>query len=422
MRVCIETYGCAMNQGDSEVMSGLLRLHGHLVVPAGGDVIVVNTCTVKTPTENKIRRRLKELQEEGRRVVVAGCMPAADKKLAEKFPKFSFIGVNSGDIVLAVEASAQERRFISIKAPEEKVCLPKIRLNPLVEITPISEGCLGACTYCITRYARGRLKSFPPGRILEQIREAVADGVKEVWLTSQDTGAYGLDIGSNLPELLNKVSDIPFDFKVRVGMMNPNHARSFLDELVETYRNEKIYRFIHLPVQSGSDRILKDMQRGYTAGEFKNIANRFRKELNATISTDVIVGYPGETEEDFRKTLSLVEEIRPDILNISRYWQRPGTKAAEMKQHPGSITKQRSQMTNELFKKIGLSQNNAWIGWEGNALVSERNPDGSYTARNQYYKPIIVKSKTDLFGKSITVKVAKATYYDLRGNVEALIG
>jgi tRNA A37 methylthiotransferase MiaB len=159
------------------------------------------------------------------------------------------------------------------------------------------------------------------------------------------------------------------------------------------------------------------MGRKYNVDDFKMIVKKFRENLGATISTDVIVGYPKETEKDFKKTLELIKDAKPDIINISRYWARPKTRAAEMKQHPGTVTKQRSRITNELFKKIGLHQNEKWVGWEGKAFVSEKNDDGSYTARNRWYKPIIIKSKRDMFGKTIKVKINKATYYDLRGTL-----
>lgn len=417
MNVQIETYGCAMNQSDSEVMSGLLEKHGHRVVEKDGEVLVVNTCTVKTPTENKIKKRLRELQRQGRRVVVAGCIPAADRKIVDEFSKFSFIGVNVEDVLPAVEAAANCRRFLMIKAPGEKVCMARNRLNPFVEITPIAEGCLGSCSYCITRAARGRLRSFSSERIVEQVKTAVAEGVREVWITAQDTGAYGLDSGTNLPELLGNIAEISGDFKVRVGMMNPNNALKFADDLLDVFKEDKIYRFLHLPVQSGSDRILKSMGRKYTVEDFKSIVWKFREKLNTTISTDVIVGYPTETVDEFQETLTLIEEVKPDVLNISRFWPRPGTKAAEMKQHPGWLTKQRSRVINGLFRKVGLIQNKRWKNWSGKTIISEKNEDGSYTARNQWYKPIVIKSRDNIFGKTIDVVVKEATYYDLRGKV-----
>jgi tRNA A37 methylthiotransferase MiaB len=449
-RIEVETFGCAMNQADSEIIAGLLEEHGHVIVPEKGDVIVVNTCTVKTPTEVKIRRRLRELEKACMRVVVAGCLPSASPAIADEFKKFSFVGVNVHDVPAAVESALSGRRLVLIKNPQLKLCLPKRRLNPFVEIVPIAEGCLGSCSYCITRSARGGLRSFPLDGIVKQVRMAAADGVREVWLTAQDTGAYGLDIGENLPRLLEKVAEVPGDFKVRVGMMNPNHVLGFLDELLEAYRSLKVYRFLHLPVQSGSSRVLKHMGRKYTADDFRMIVRKFREKLDGedgpgfdnalggrkaplfasaladvqplgtTISTDIIAGYPTEGEDDMKATIALINETEPDIVNISRYWPRQGTSAAALRQHPGSVTKQRSRQVNEAFKGIGLKRNRRWVGWEGEAIVSERNPDGTYTARNGWYKPIVIKSAGDVFGKKVLVKVLKATYFDLRGTLKKL--
>ncbi len=413
MEVQIETYGCAMNQADSEMMAGLLQENGHRVVESA-DMVIVNTCIVKTPTENKILKKLNELKKSGKKVIITGCMPASTPEVIEKFPGFSFIGTNIFDIKDAVDAATKNRRFVKISDPEEKVCVPRVRKNPIVEIVPISEGCLGNCSYCQVKFARGNLKSYEKEKILRQVRHAVADGVKEVWLTSQDSGAYGLDINENLPFLLNSVSEINGDFKIRVGMMNPNHVLDFLDELVEEYKNEKVYKFLHLPVQSGDNDVLKHMNRKYTVNDFKKIVNKFRRNFTCTLSTDVIVGYPAEDKAAFQNTIKLLKEAKPDVLNISRYWPRPGTSASRLKQYPGRLTKERSRIVSRLFEKIGLENNKKWIGWKGHALVSEKN-NGSYTARNFAYKPIILKTKKNLLGKSVDVEITDATHYDLRG-------
>ncbi|MDD5111169.1 MAG: tRNA (N(6)-L-threonylcarbamoyladenosine(37)-C(2))-methylthiotransferase [Candidatus Altiarchaeota archaeon] len=416
MRIVIETYGCAMNQADSEYIAGLLEEAGHVIVPADGDVIVVNTCTVKTPTEVKIRRMLKELEGAGKKAVVSGCLPAANPAIANDFPSFSFVGVNVQDVPAAVDAVMAGKRLVAISQSAGRSCLPKKRANSFIEIIPIAEGCLGQCAYCITRSARGKLRSYPMDEIVRQAREAADKGVKEIWLTAQDTGAYGLDVGTNLPKLITAVAAVPGDFMIRVGMTNPNHVLTFMDELIESYKNPKVYRFLHLPVQSGSDKVLKQMGRRYNADDFRRIADGFRKNLEGiTISTDIIAGYPAESEDDLKATIKLIKETKPDIINISRYWARPGTPAAKIKQHPGSVIKQRSGRINDEFKKIALECNRRWLGWEGECTITERNADGSYTGRNYCYKPIILKSGKDLMGKTVSVKIKQASCYDLRG-------
>ncbi|MFH1834566.1 MAG: tRNA (N(6)-L-threonylcarbamoyladenosine(37)-C(2))-methylthiotransferase [Methanobacteriota archaeon] len=414
MKVSIETYGCATNQADGEHIAGLLEAHG-FSVGEDGEVILVNTCTVKSPTENKIRKRLGGLSSEGRRVVVSGCLPAANQSIVDDYLDFSFIGVNSGDAVAAVEAVSKGFRYVKISVAGDKICLPKIRANPYVEIIQLSEGCLGSCTYCITKKARGNLVSYPPKAIVGKVKEAVSDGVKEVWLTSQDNGAYGLDLATNLAKLLDKVVEVSGDFKVRVGMANPNHVLANLDELVNAFKDDKVYKFLHVPVQSGSDKILSDMGRKYSITDYNYVVEAFRRAYDTTISTDVIAGYPTESEEDFQETVKLIRKVSPDVLNVSRFWPRPGTKAAGISGLPGRETKRRSRILNELFKEVGFEQNRKWVGWEGEALASQKNADGTYTARNNHYKPIVIESEKDVLGKNIQVKVEKATYFDLRG-------
>ncbi len=410
----------------------LVREENQIEISDDGEILILNTCSVKTPTERKIIKKLKELEISGKKVIVSGCLPAADSSIVNKFRNFSFIGNNVADIADAVKSVSLGKRFVKLLGSKNKFCIPRIRQNPVVGIMPIAEGCLGFCSYCQTRLARGRLRSYPAGEILKQVQSAVSSGAKEVWITAQDTGAYGIDTGGNLPGLLEKICGIPHDFKVirgqsprssetefriRVGMMNPNHVLGFLDELISVYNNEKIYKFLHIPVQSGDNKILKDMKRDYKVEDFKKIVKKFRSNLdNITISTDVIVGFPAETEKEFENTLNLIKDTKPDVLNISRFWPRPGTSAEKLKQHHGRVTKNRSRGVNNLFREIGLEQNRKWIEWRGKALVSEKTEDG-FCARNFAYKPIIVKSKENLLGKFVDVRITDATFYDLRGEI-----
>ncbi|MBD3389147.1 MAG: tRNA (N(6)-L-threonylcarbamoyladenosine(37)-C(2))-methylthiotransferase [Candidatus Altiarchaeales archaeon] len=402
------TYGCATNQADSEIIRGVLREHGL----DREEVVVVNTCTVKSPTENKILKKMRKLGADGEKVVVAGCMPPARPGIVDEFPTFSFIGVNTHDIVEAVSATAKGERYVNIRGSENKSCMPRVRANEAVGILPIGEGCLGSCSYCQTKFARGNLRSYPLDKLAGEVERMVGEGVREVWMTSQDTGAYGRDIGSGLPELLKSICGVDGDFKVRVGMMNPDHALKMLEDLVGAFDDDKMYRFLHIPVQSGSDKVLEDMNRRYTVEDFHSIVDRVG---DFTLSTDVIVGYPTEGESEFQETVSLIEDVKPDVLNVSRYWPRPGTRAARLKGHPGSETKRRSRIMDEVFQRVGLEKNKKWIGWRGPALVSEANPDGTVTARNQHYKPIVAKGGR--LGESIDVEVRDCTYYDLRGSL-----
>ncbi|MEM2918376.1 MAG: tRNA (N(6)-L-threonylcarbamoyladenosine(37)-C(2))-methylthiotransferase [Candidatus Altiarchaeota archaeon] len=417
-RVSILTYGCSMNKADSEIISGMLKRQGIRIVN-DSEIVIVNTCTVKTPTERKILKKLRELEKSKKKVIVVGCLPIAQPEISEKFKKFSFIGSNFSDIPVAINYAIKGKKFVEISNEREIEFETKLRSNKFVEITPIAQGCLGSCSYCITKISRGKLKSIPEEKILKHIENALKENVKEIWLTAQDTGAYGFDIGTNLPNLVREITKLNGKFFIRIGMMNPKNAKKILDELIEIYKSEKVYKFFHLPVQSGDDEILEKMQRNYTVEDFKKILYKLREEIpEITISTDIIVGFPTESEEQFQNTLKLIEEIKPDVLNISRFWPRPKTMAAKMTQLPGRETKRRSRIATELFKKIGLERNKRWISWQGEALISEYDKKtNTYTARNFAYKPIILKSRENLLGEFVRVKVKEATCYDLRAEV-----
>ncbi len=347
MKVKVVTYGCAANKADSELMMGLLKEAGHEIVSDNPDAYLINTCTVKNRTEAKIKYLLKSL--EGKKVIVAGCMSNANPELRNEFPEYVFIGIN--DCNKIVEALEKNKTFIT-KKPWPKLCMPKIRTDPLIEIIPISQGCLGNCAFCKTKLAKGALYSYPKELIVRHARNALKDGVKEIWITSQDNACYGFDIGTNLVELLKEILSLPYDFRVRLGMMNPDTALK-LKGLPEIFKSEKMYKFVHIPVQSGSDKVLKDMGRKYTVNEFKMLVNSFRRiDPYITISTDVICGYPTETEDDWKKTIKLIKWLKPGVLNISRFYARPGTAASKLKQLPFNTVKKRSKEITQLFRKI----------------------------------------------------------------------
>ncbi|MEA3229491.1 MAG: tRNA (N(6)-L-threonylcarbamoyladenosine(37)-C(2))-methylthiotransferase, partial [archaeon] len=262
MDIFIETYGCSANQSNSEIMGGLLCEAGHnLVREEDADLMIINSCTVKIQTERKITRRLEKLRYSAKKILVTGCMGEVQKeRIEDMHPDASIIGLNEtgkvAEIVKRIEAG--ERVVMLESKPEDMVCLPKRRVNPVINITQIATGCLGDCSYCIVRSAKGALRSFPVNKIIDDVRKALDEGCKEIWLTAQDTGCYGFDTGVRLPALLRKITSINGDFKIRIGMMNPAHVRSIQDDLITAFLNKKMYRFIHMPVQSGSDEVLKN--------------------------------------------------------------------------------------------------------------------------------------------------------------------
>ena len=412
-KVFVEVFGCSANQADAEIASGLLIDAGHTIIddPEGADSVVILTCTVKTPTENRVLKRIRELSATGVPLVVAGCMPKAQRCLVEgAAPNASMVGPDDlPHVTDAVEASISGCRIVETGGgPYERTCLPRFRINPVIHIAPISSGCLGECSYCIVRHARGRLHSFPLDGIVEDVRRAMEGGCREVWVTAEDTAAYRWE-GARLPELLEALCGIDDRFRIRVGMMTPNQAEEILGDLVEAFRSEKIFKFLHVPVQSGNDDVLRRMNRRYTVDDFKGLVGRFREAFpSVSLSTDVICGFPGETEEQFADSLRLVEEVSPDVLNISRFWPRPGTDAAGMGgQLHGRDTKKRSRAMSELWRRISEERNRGWIGWQGEIVVDELGREGSVVGRNYAYKLIVIPDGPAL-GDFVEVTVTDA--------------
>jgi len=421
-KIYFKTYGCALNKSDSELMAGLLKQVKFEIVNNIEDafLIIINTCTVKGPTETKFFNYLEKLKEKYpyKKVIITGCIPQTDP---EKLADYPLLGTSQiTNIVQLVEETIHENPIAMLTKEElPRLNLPKIRKNPVVEIIPICEGCLGdPCSYCKVKSARGNLRSYPREEIIKQAKNAVQENIPEIWFTAQDTGCYGKDINSSLPELLTELIQIPGSFKIRLGMLNPNHVYEFLDKLIEIYKSDKIFKFLHIPVQSGNNEILKSMKRKYTVEQFKEIIDKFKKAIpEITIATDIICGFPGETEQQFYDSLELIKQTKPDVLNISRFWHRPKTQAALMEnQVHGSETKRRSTLMADIFQNISRMQNERWLNWNGEILIDEKGKDNTWIGRNFAYKPVIVEGNHKL-GDKINVQIKKITPYDLRAKL-----
>jgi threonylcarbamoyladenosine tRNA methylthiotransferase CDKAL1 len=418
-KIWVEAYGCSASFADSEMISGLVLNGGHTLAENAfdSDLNLIVTCSVKDATADKMINRIKKLKNKP--LVIAGCLPKAEKKTAEKFgPKASLLGPNSiGKTLEVIESTLKGRKKIELVDSDlSKIGLPKVRLNPAVGIVEIASGCMSECSFCQTKLAKGDVRSFRIGDIVRQIKEELAAGCKEVWLTSTDNGCYGFDIGTDLPSLVKTVSDIEGDFMIRVGMMNPMYMPRIRESLLQSFESAKVFKFLHIPVQSGSNKVLKDMKRGHTAEIYKKTSESFRKKYEKiTISTDIIVGFPTETERDFEQTLNLMEGTRPDIINLSRYSARHGTDAALLDQIDVAEIKKRSKKVFELSNKIVLERNQEWIGWKGHVLFDER-VDDLIKGRNYAYKPVMVEEDVEL-GKKVIVEITEATKHGLYGRI-----
>jgi len=256
------------------------------------------------------------------------------------------------------------------------------------------------------------LRSCGTEDIIKRIQRDMRSGAKEVWLTGQDIACYGRDIGLNLANLLQAVCAIEGDFFVRVGMMASNYVLDMLDELVEVFREDHVFKFLHVPVQSGDNEMLKRMNRFYSVEDFLGIVDAFRKAIpKITIATDVICGFPGESEEAFERTLQLIEEVKPDVVNVSKFFPRPRTLAEKMTPCvSASDVKVRSKRLAESAGRISSDKNAAWMNWTGRILVDERGKQtGSWIGRNFAYKPIVVRSEDEsFFGRFLNVRIVKA--------------
>jgi len=412
-KIYLNSYGCSANKADAEIAKGSLKLNGHTFVdtPSEADINIVMTCVVKTPTEQKVSKELRALEASGKPLIVAGCMPKSmTKEVKQLVPTASLVGPD--DIEHIQEAvthtlNGEQVTYIDGDATD-RTCLPRVRENKLIHIAPISTGCLGDCSYCIVKFARGHLNSFPAEKIVQDVRSAIEDGCREVWVTAEDTATYD-DNGVRLPELLDMITAIEGDFRVRVGMTTPNQLEPVLDDMLESLQNPKLYQFIHIPIQAGNDEILVKMRRRYTVQEFKDVVNKLREAYpDIGISTDIICGFPGETMEQFQDSLDLISWLRPDVLNINRFWERPGTDAAKM---PGRLhgrdTKERSRMMSKLWKTLAVDVGQKWVGWEGEVLLTEHGKKVTKVGRNFAYKAIALKTDAPL-GSFVQVRVKES--------------
>ena len=418
-KIFVEAYGCSASFSDSEMISGLILNGGHTLVDnsSESDLNIVVTCSVKDATANKMIHRIKSLKTKP--LVVAGCLPKAEKSTVEKFSEnASMLGPNSlGKTLQVIESTLRGTKQIALEDSDiSKVGLPKVRLNPVVGIVEIASGCMSECTFCQTKLSKGDLSSYRIGDIVRQVQTEINDGCKEVWLTSTDNGCYGFDINTDLPTLIDTVADIPHEFKIRVGMMNPMYMARIKNSLIKSFENDKVFKFLHIPVQSGSDKVLNDMKRGHTVETFRDIVKKARERFpKFTISTDIIVGFPSETNEDLEKTKELLKETRPDVVNLSKYSARPGTEASEWEQIDVLEVKKRSKEIFDVINQIAIENNQKWIGWKGKVLFDEKTEEG-IKGRNFSYKSIRVDDSVEI-GQTKNVEVTDVTLHSLVGKV-----
>lgn len=421
--IYIKTFGCSHNQSDSEYMAGQLSAFGYALSenPDESDLWLINTCTVKAPSQSAMETLIKKCRSAKKPLVVAGCVPQGSRNLKE-LEGVSIVGVQQIDRVVEVveeTLKGHEVRLLT-RRTLPSLDLPKVRKNKFVDILPINVGCLGACTYCKTKHARGHLGSYTIDSLVHRVRDVIADGVKEIWLSSEDTGAYGRDIGVNLPILLEAiVAELPSDGStmLRIGMTNPPYILEHLKEIATILRHPCVYSFLHVPVQSGSDAILKAMNREYTVDQFKQVVDTLCELVpGMQIATDIICGFPGETDEDFDQTVNLIKEYKFPQVHISQFYPRPGTPAARMKKVPSSVVKKRSRELTAVFE--AFSPYNGMEGKVESIWITEIATDGIHlVGHTKGYIQVLVTGSESLLGTSALVKITSVGRWSVFGEV-----
>lgn len=430
----IETYGCQMNEADSEYMASMMASMGYNQVKTlkDADIVIVNTCSIREKAERKVLSfigRVKPYKEKRKMIIgVCGCVAKQEgKKLIEKAPFIDLVfgphqinrlhelleQVKSIDEpVVAVEESNVFKRDINT------LTYPGVRA-----LIPIMQGCNNFCTYCIVPYVRGREYSRPEKEILDEIKRLAHLGVKEVMLLGQNVNSYGLDMGLKdaFVDLVEKIANIEGIERIR---FTTSHPKDLTDKLIDAFGAiKKLCSHIHLPLQSGSDKILTLMNRRYTQKEYLEKVYKLKNVCpKIAITTDIIVGFPGENEDDFEETLKLYKEVNFDSAFSFKFSSRPGTKAAQMDgKVPEDIKQQRLEILQSLQKTITYEKNKALEGSllkvliEGQNIKEKNDLQGRTPCFRIVNFPNPFKEGYDYVGKTIDVKIVRGLKNSLKG-------
>ncbi|RKX49191.1 MAG: tRNA (N6-isopentenyl adenosine(37)-C2)-methylthiotransferase MiaB [Thermotogae bacterium] len=432
MKIAFKTYGCQMNVNDTETMAGLLIEAGHEIVEKEeeADVVIVNTCAVREKAEKKLYGklgRLKALKKKNKTLIVgvAGCVAEKEKEKLLNRDEVNFvIGTRSiAKIPEFLERAAKGEKFLEMSDYLDEInwSTPRYHTNDHHAWVTIIYGCNKFCSYCIVPYTRGREKSRPMDDILQEVRTLANKGYREITYLGQNVDSYGKDRndGSNLAALIRKTLEIPeMD---RIWYLT-SYPKDFSDELIEVIASsDRVSRSIHLPIQSGSDKILKAMNRGYTKGEYLKLIEKIKTKIpDASISTDIIVGFPGETEEDYLETKELLESIRYERVNLAMYSPREGTVSAKYFKDDVSheIKVKRLNELLELQKRINREINEAYKAKELPIIVEGTLKDGKLYGRTINNKIVIFEGPKELIGQKLSVKIGTVTAGPLYGAVE----
>ncbi|RJX27611.1 MAG: tRNA (N6-isopentenyl adenosine(37)-C2)-methylthiotransferase MiaB [Dethiobacter sp.] len=430
----ISTYGCQMNVYDSEVLSGYLENMGFMPTEKeeDADVLIINTCAVRKKAEEKVFSLLGKLRplkkkNPGILIVLWGCMVQQESIAQKVKERYGFVDLVAGTHSLGrfpdllEKARVSPRTVLDLEIGEEREHLPIKRGHQIKAWVPISHGCNNFCSYCIVPYVRGPEKSRPPQNIINEVRELVNDGYREITLLGQNVNSYGKDLEQEISfaDLLNTLDRLEGRFHIRYMT---SHPRDFSEKLIRTIQqSQKICEHFHLPLQSGSNKVLKLMNRGYTREYYLELVAKIRDLVqNSAVTTDIITGFPGEEEKDFEETLDMLEKVRFDAAYTFVYSPRKGTKATEMEgQVTSDIKKKRIIILNELQSRISMEVNQQLLGTEQVVLVEGRSKTDPnvYTGRTRTNKIVhFSTSEKNLLGMLVNVDITEAKSWTLTGN------
>ena len=381
MKIYFESYGCTLSKSEAGLYVNKMISEGAELVkkPDEADLSVIGTCVVIKHTQDKMMSRIEDLSRNSR-VKVLGCLPSVS-------------GGSLDSEKIEVLQPKDFRSFYSGALDDVEIREPSI-----FDGIPINQGCTGSCNYCISRVARGKLVSRSPGKIVNQIRMQLDRGIREVRISSLDTAAYGRDLNHLLPELVGDILSIDSQFMLRVGMMEPKNTSDIIDALLDRMDETRVYKFLHIPVQSGDDRILDLMNREYHAQAFRDIVRKFRSRFpDGTISTDIISGYHGEDEDSFRLTKELLLETRPEIVNITRFSPRPYTPDYESKVPPSNLVKKWTREYSHIHKEVLNERLESLLGSQEDIMITEKGKPGTSVGRDSSYRPVVIEGEHELY-------------------------
>lgn len=430
----ITTFGCQMNEHDSETIAGMLSEMGFSQAPErdGADVVVINTCSVRENADKRFFGTLGQLKHIKKdnpdfTVCVCGCMMQQQHIIDSIKSKYPWV-----DVIFGTHNIHEFPRLLeTVLSEKEKIIdvwenggdiiegLPAKRLYRHKAFVNIMYGCNNFCTYCIVPYTRGRERSRKARDILEEVRRLTEDGVREVTLLGQNVNSYMGEDGTDFSDLIYRLNEA--EGLERIRFMT-SHPKDLSDKLIQAYRDcEKLCDYIHLPVQSGSSRILKKMNRKYTKDDYLRLVEKLKAAVpHIAISTDIITGFPGETEEDFEETLDLVRRVEYDSAFTFLYSIRKGTPAAEYEnQIPEEIKHERFNRLVELVNEISARKNAAYVGKTVKVLVDgpSKNNSAALGGRTEGFKLINFEGPQDLIGKLVDVEVTAGKTFSLEGRL-----